>query len=109
MDITNMTSKEEQIEDLAKLLCSACGNDPCKWSANNTRCEAVIQEATMIINAGYHKSLEGSWLGRRGTGGYDDYYCSVCGMYEEGTSNPNLVRLRKYCSYCGAVLKLSKD
>lgn len=45
----------------------------------------------------------GKWLGKHGLGGYDDYSCSVCGKYEEGTRNPNL--LGKYCSYCGALME----
>lgn len=47
--------------------------------------------------------IYGEWIGRHGLGGYDDYRCSVCDMYEEGTRNPNL--LGKYCSYCGATLR----
>ena len=42
----------------------------------------------------------GEWIGRCGTGQYDDYYCSHCNMYEEYTRNKRL--LGKYCSYCGA-------
>lgn len=45
----------------------------------------------------------GKWLGRHGLGGYDDYSCSICGKYEEGTRNPDL--LGKYCSYCGALME----
>lgn len=44
----------------------------------------------------------GEWIGRYGNGGYDDYYCSICGMYEEGTRNPKF--LGNYCPNCGAKM-----
>lgn len=56
-----------------------------------------------LNKADVRKVIYGEWVGRHGLGGYDDYRCSVCGMYEEGTRNPNL--LGKYCSYCGAILR----
>ena len=49
----------------------------------------------------------GKWLGRCGTGQYDDYYCSLCGKYEEGTRNKN--RLGNYCSWCGAKMDGAKN
>jgi len=49
----------------------------------------------------------GEWVGRRGNGGYDDYYCSICGVYEEGTNNPKF--LGKYCPNCGAKMDGGKE
>ena len=58
---------------------------------------------TDFINKIVKEVIYGEWIGRHDFGGYDDYRCSVCGMYEEGTRNPNL--LGKYCSYCGATMR----
>ena len=48
----------------------------------------------------------GEWLSRCGTGQYDDYYCSLCGMCEEGTRNKDC--LGNYCSWCGAKMDLGR-
>jgi hypothetical protein len=48
----------------------------------------------------------GEWIGRCGTGQYDDYYCSLCGMYEEGTRNRKF--LGKYCPNCGAKMDVKE-
>ena len=60
----------------------------------------IITEINWAPDVNAAEIIHGEWVGRRGSGGYDDYYCSVCGVYEEGTSNPKY--LGNYCPNCGA-------
>ena len=53
----------------------------------------------------YEPVIHGKWIGRHGRGGYDDYKCSVCGVYDTCTSNPRL--LGNYCPNCG--VKMDKE
>jgi rubrerythrin len=45
----------------------------------------------------------GEWIGARNIKGiYNDWFCSVCGYYEDKTTNKN--RLGKRCPECGAKM-----
>ena len=81
--------------------------------------EALKRECENLYYASEHELIRtfpaadvepvrhGEWIGRRGTRQYDDYYCSLCGVYEEGTRNRRL--LGNYCSHCGAKMDGGKN
>lgn len=99
---------KEYIERDAALaaVCIGC----CECDVENPfACEGCAERTEMlkIPSADVAPVVHGEWLGRHGDGGYDDYYCSVCGMYEEGTRNPKL--LGNYCSNCGAKMDGGKQ
>lgn len=108
--------------------CHNCGTQRCegigtewfegckyKWNLDGmdaaTKIERLEKQiydlATKIVRGDFVEVKHGEWIGRCGTGPYDDYYCSLCGMYEEATRN--IKRLGKYCSYCGARMDGGKE
>lgn len=52
-----MKTKQEQIEDMAKAACAACGRDgyPCPLLAKYRPCDAALEYAEAIYNTGYRK------------------------------------------------------
>lgn len=53
---TTMT-KQEQIEDMAKAACAACGDGyHCPVLAKNRPCDASLKYAEAVYNAGYRKT-----------------------------------------------------
>ena len=64
------------------------------WLANSE----AIADYLIIKNVRIVK--HGKWIGKHSSGSYDDYKCSICGAYEEGTRNSK--RLGNYCSNCGS-------
>ena len=109
-------------EQFYKTYCEGCGTQRCegidtewgegcqyRWNLDGIDAAAEIKrlnDKIMELGGKLAKTkpvVRAEWIGRHGLGGYDDYKCSACGMYEEGTRNPNL--LGNYCSYCGALMK----
>ena len=99
---------EKQIRDLAELLCADCANTSCKWYSGDSLCDAVLQQATTVINAGYRKQIKGKWIEDqtqvRGDGEIYDYCCSNCGYAAILDVHGNSTILTKYCSNCGATM-----
>lgn len=51
---SNNINLEKEIKELAELICIDCTEyGDCEWGKG--RCECVLREARMIINAGYRK------------------------------------------------------
>lgn len=74
---------------------------------NNVNCpvdiaNSVEQAIMKIPEEDVVKVVYGEWIGRNGTGKYDDFYCSHCSVYESNTMNRD--RLGKYCPNCGAKM-----
>jgi rubrerythrin len=65
-------------------------------------CAVDCELSTLAIVEVADHTVHGKWVGRCKSGQYDDYYCSVCGTYEEGTRNRKL--LGNYCPNCGAKM-----
>ena len=94
-------NKEKQIEEMAKILASNCGDCSkcdCFHRDINGIDACYFKYAEMIYNAGYRKQSEGEWKG-------DGYLknCSECG----NCVNFNIVSswLYNFCPYCGAKMK----
>lgn len=52
-------NKQEQIEDMAKAACAACGRGyPCPLLAKYRPCDASLKYAEAVYNAGYRKLVE---------------------------------------------------
>ena len=53
-----MKTKQEQIEDMAKAACAACGRDGyhCPIPAKYRPCDASLKYAEAVYDAGYHKT-----------------------------------------------------
>ena len=94
---------KEQIEEMAKAICSACAiRENCKLE---DVCRATLQESETLYNAGYRKQSEGEWIVAKTERAWNDaeypymHRCSLCG--NEVASQD----LTQYCSYCGAKMK----
>lgn len=63
MSQKNCMTEKEQIEEMAKLMCDDCARSgsQCELNKNGGMCDAVIQQAECIYNAGYRKQIEGEW------------------------------------------------
>ena len=72
------------------------------YPCNRDEVEDAIQRIKNAPTVDVVEVRHGKWVGRCGSGQYDDYSCSLCGMYEEGTRNRRL--LGNYCSNCGAKM-----
>ena len=53
-------SREKQIEEMARVLCEDCARDvaPCSLNKEGRMCNAVMEQAKALYNAGYRKSTE---------------------------------------------------
>ena len=53
-------SRNKQIEEMAKVLCEDCAKDvaPCVLNRTGRRCDAVMEQAEALYNAGYRKASE---------------------------------------------------
>ena len=80
--------------------------DRCTYQPVHDVYRMIIKRINGAIASDVQEVKHGEWLSRCGTGQYDDYYCSLCGMYEEGTRNKD--RLGNYCSWCGAKMDLGR-
>lgn len=102
-------SKENQIEELAKIMCDKCSNPYCEYREKNIVCDAVYDHAQDIYNAGYRKQKEGHWFILE----YEYFTCSECGYYhpngcdttKEAKEKLADGKVPKYCSECGAKMK----
>ena len=100
-----MSNDKQQIEEMAKVLCEDCANDtsPCRLTKEGRMCDAVMEQAEALYNAGYRKQSEGEWIEHieKPSWWEDDvevfYECSVC-----NTQSPAPT---KYCPNCGAKMK----
>lgn len=97
-------TKEQQIAELASILCIDYGNgNGCQLSYNGS-CDTcgIYDDAETIYAAGYRKQGEGEWLT---AGMFDDFLkCSVC-----GSKHPLQTAIEyKYCPHCGARMKRIK-
>lgn len=86
-------SREKQIEEIARTLCTTCDGDTmCK---DISGC-IIEQYAEVLYNAGYRKQSEGEWVKVYQNKKAIVYECSNCGHLTLGTSD--------YC-ICGAKMK----
>jgi predicted amidophosphoribosyltransferase len=96
--------KDKQINEIARLMCSGCGNaydtDKCFHG-----CCPDWENAESIYNAGYRKKVKGVWidLPDNGNGWYQNGQlihpksCSACGdVYS---------RSYAYCPSCGSIME----
>ena len=91
-------SKEKQIEEMAKWLCSDCSKDvPCSLVPIGAMCKTVWKRSEALYNAGYRKQSEGEWIEHRHTRPYEEvfYLCSKCGR--------KVYQKEPYC-HCGAKM-----
>ena len=53
-------SKDKHIEEMAKVLCKDCARDalPCSLTITGIMCDAVMEQAEALYNAGYRKSTD---------------------------------------------------
>lgn len=107
-------NKDNQIKELAELLCTDCTEfGSCKYA--NGGCEAVLREANLLYNAGYRQLIECTNDSRCHP--VDEFICSNCGFitrdccrYEidEDADPPdeNCYEFEfKYCPRCGSKVK----
>ena len=93
-----MTTKEEQLNELARLAAYPCemhtGSEfyPCAEGNDCTKCGIATQAAEDIYSAGYRKQEEARWKGA----GMGDYYCSLC--------QHQISERTKFCPNCGAKM-----
>lgn len=100
MSQKNCMTKKEQIEKMAKLMCDDCARSgsQCELNKNGGMCDAVIQQAECIYNAGYRKQTEGEWVRYpHGSG----IYCSECRHKRRYRDIHDA-----YCPNCGARMKV---
>ena len=111
-------SKEKQIEEMAKLICSypQCVNYNVVGGCKVGECR-IADNAESLYNAGYRKQSEGEWKDRHENKYANHYYeCSVCGKpalnrtVDNGLGNPRQEQaLSPYCPHCGAKMKGGKE
>lgn len=103
-------TKENQIEEMAKVLCGMKnGCDECMWDRVHCNERNYAEE---IYNEGYRKQSEGEWKDRYENKYANHYYeCSVCGKpalnrtVDNGLGNPQQEQaLSPYCPHCGAKM-----
>jgi DNA-directed RNA polymerase subunit RPC12/RpoP len=91
-------SKENQIEEMAKIFCGMKnGCDGCMWGKVHCKERNYAEE---IYNAGYRKQSEGKWISCKNNSGYK---CSECGARIKNSAffNGN----HTFCHNCGAKMK----
>ena len=95
-------SKEKQIEEMSCAICDECrAHTP---SCECIMCDAAIESATDIYNAGYRKQSEGEWEKFEG----ERFICSNCakvfGLGSTATIH-DVKRVWNFCPNCGAKMK----
>ena len=98
-------SKEKQIDEIAKLICTypQCIHYNIIGGCGNTECQNV-DNATAVYNAGYCKQSEGEWIAKTDYAGYG-YYCSNCNAVFTGENAEWIAKEHYYCPKCGAKMK----
>ena len=87
-------SKEKQIEEMAKVICSSIDCKNCVHRFEIRKCGAM-RYAEELYNAGYRKPIESKWM-KRGNA----RHCPNCKYiyYSNGEE-------WRFCSCCGAKMK----
>ena len=103
-------SKEKQIDEMAKLICTFphCINYNIIGGCKASECN-IADKAEAIYNAGYRKQSKGHWFILE----YEYFTCSECGYYhpngcdstQEAKEKLAGGKVPKYCSECGAKMK----
>ena len=91
---------KEQIKEMAQLMCEDCASSgaPCTTDL----CDAVVQQAQVLYNAGYRKQIEGEWKWISD----DDVICSACGKVFYTADNADAgLSIWSFCPNCGAKMK----
>lgn len=88
---------KEQIEEMAKVICSTCRIElgPCECE---NPCQSAIKEANELYNAGCRMQSEGEWVVK---GVYfKRLECSACNCIAD-----SIYARTPYCPHCGAKMK----
>ena len=92
-------SKEKQIEEIAKLICSfpQCVNYNIIGGCKIAECQTV-DTAECLYNAGYRKQSEGEW---KKPSRYSEPICTIC----KKSPCQYFGMLPPFCPNCGAKMK----
>lgn len=93
-------NKDKQIEEMARLMCEGCADyGDCKYDI----CDATLDEAERLYNAGYRKQSGGEWKIMKMGDGEKVRTCSSCLISQSVSVYKGKVMFR-YCPYCGAKM-----
>ena len=91
-------NKEEQIEEMAKILAKSDDCGDCTNCVLGSWCPD-ISDATAIYNAGYRKQSVGRWVRNEDHNAYESpYFCSEC------LADCSDIQGENYCYNCGAKM-----
>lgn len=104
--------KRKQINEMAKVMCEDCVTYD--TTCQRVPCDAVIQSAEALYNAGYRKRNEDEGVWRKM---YKQYECPLCHTLVDERMNHGLYHTIEwygntgsvYCFGCGAKLKCGED
>lgn len=96
--------ENEQIEEIAKVLCADYGNcEGCPFAVlfiDYYTCDRIEKAERVVLEKGYRKVERGEWIEKTHDwdfGDYIDYTCSICGSREQNKRN--------FCPECGADMR----
>lgn len=99
-------SKEKQLEEIARILSSNCGDcQKCEHYRKevNGVDSCYFKYAEMVYNAGYRKQIKGEWNAVKQHGQYG-YYCTNCKSGFVGETAEWIAKEHDYCPKCGAIM-----
>ena len=105
-------SREKQIEKLASILSSNCGEcSKCEHFHKevNGVDSCYFKYAEMIYNAGYRKQSEGEWVEKDDGFGGVYYDCTACGCSWTTIDGTPMENNMNYCPECGAKMTGSAE
>lgn len=96
-------NKEEQIKELAKLLCIVMKGDCDACYFDDRPSCPPKRKAERLYNAGYRKQSEGEWV--QSDIPQEKYVCSVCGGACWYYDYQGEVAKSRFCPNCGAKMR----